>query len=138
MNPEKAERILKTKKAKIAFLPGYKLVFNVRSPKGFGNPNIVKGEKGVWGVVYEIDERILRLLDRVSPRYKRIKVKVIVDEEEIEAWTFVGKITDDVDPDTSCVERVIEGALYHGLPEEYVNHLKSIAKTKSKTEQNQL
>ncbi len=123
MNPKKAERILKTRKAKKAYLPGYKIVFNVKSPDGKGNPNIERGGDGVWGVVYEVDEKTLRLLDKVSPRYKRVKVKVIVDGEEREAWTFIGKTIADVNPDPSCVESIIEGAKYHGLPEEYVRYL---------------
>lgn len=123
MNPKKAERILKKKEAKKAYLPGYKIVFNVKSPNGKGNPNIEEGGDGVWGVVYDVDERTLKILEKVSPRYRRIKVKVIVDGVEKEAWTFIGKTVADVDPDPSCVENVIEGAKYHGLPEEYVKYL---------------
>uniref|UniRef100_A0A7C3YMT0 Gamma-glutamylcyclotransferase n=3 Tax=Geoglobus ahangari TaxID=113653 RepID=A0A7C3YMT0_9EURY len=126
INPKKAERILKTRKAKKAYLPGYKIVFNVKSPDGKGNPNIERGGNGVWGVVYEVDEKILELLDKVSPRYKRTKVEVIVDGEVKEAWTFIGKNVADVSPDPSCVESIIEGAKYHGLPEDYVSYLKKV------------
>jgi len=125
MDVEKAGRILKknVKTAKKAFLPNYRIAFNVPSSYGTGNPNIEEGGEGVWGVVYEVDEKILNLLDRVSPRYKRIEVEVIVDGKPVKAWTYVGRIKANVKPDKSCVERVIKGARTHGLPEEYVKML---------------
>ena len=81
LDVEKAARILKdkVKSAKVAFLPNYELVFNVESEFGTGNPNIREGRKGVWGVIYEVDEKDLEKLDKISPRYRRIKVKVITD-----------------------------------------------------------
>ncbi|WP_457548825.1 gamma-glutamylcyclotransferase family protein [Archaeoglobus sp.] len=125
MDVEKAGRLLKknVKTAKKAFLPNYRIAFNVSSSYGTGNPNIEEGGEGVWGVVYEVDERVLDLLDRVSPRYKRIEVEVVVDGKSKKAWTYVGKIKSNVKPDKSCVERVIRGARTHGLPEEYIKML---------------
>jgi len=129
MDLEKAGRILKgkVKSAKVAFLPDYELTFNVVSEFGTGNPNIKKGGRGVWGIVYEVDERDLNKLDKVSPRYERIKVRVLIDGKEFEAWTYIGKkVSDDVPPDKSCIERVIKGARTHGLPEEYIKWLESL------------
>lgn len=123
---EKAGRILKkaVKTAKKAFLPNYKIVFNVPSPYGTGNPNIEEGGEGVWGVVYEVDEKTLNLLDKVSPRYKRIEVTVFVDGNPIKAVTYIGRVKENVKPDKSCVERVIRGAISHDLPKEYIERLK--------------
>ncbi len=125
MDFEKACRILKgrVKSARRAFLPNYKIVFNVPSSYGTGNPNIEEGGNGVWGVVYDVDDRILELLDRVSPRYRRVEVEVIVDGRRVKAFTYVGRVKGDVKPDKSCVERVIRGARMHGLPEDYVRSL---------------
>ncbi len=126
MDLEKASRILKSKvrTAKIAFLPNYKMLFNVESQFGTGNPNIEEGGDGVWGVVYDVDEKTLNLLDKVSPRYKRIEVEVLINNNNrIKAWTYVGKKTADVKPDLSCVERVVRGAITHGLPKEYIDYL---------------
>ncbi len=122
---EKAGRILKkaVKTARKAFLPNYRIAFNVPSPYGTGNPNLEEGGDGVWGVVYDVDERTIWLLDRVSPRYKRIEVEVIVDGKTVKAFTYVGKVKGQVKPDKSCVERVIRGARAHSLPEEYVKGL---------------
>jgi len=129
MDIEKAGRILKrkVKSAKVAFLPNYELTFNVESMFGTGNPNIKEGGRGVWGVVYEVDEKDLEKLDKISPRYRRIKVKVIVDGNEVEAWTYVGKKTaDGIPPDKSCIERTLKGARTHGLPREYIEWLESL------------
>ena len=125
---DKATRILKdgiifTRKA---FLPGYELVFDVESINGTGNPNIRKGKRGVWGAVYEINGRCLELLDKISPRYRRIEVEVIVNGKPVKAWTYVGKSSADVPPDRSCVEMIVKGAKYHGLPEEYIRWLESL------------
>ncbi len=122
---EKAGKILKkrVKTAKKAFLPNYRISFNVPSSYGTGNPNIEKGGEGVWGVVYEVDDTILELLDNVSPRYQRVEVEVIVDNERVKAWTYIGKMKGEVKPDKSCVERVIRGARAHGLPEDYIRSL---------------
>ena len=132
LDVEKAARILKdkVKSAKVAFLPNYELVFNVESEFGTGNPNIREGGKGVWGVIYEVDEKDLEKLDKISPRYRRIKVKVITDGKEVEAWTYIGKKTsDNIPPDKSCVERVIKGARAHGLPKEYIEWLENLLKS---------
>ncbi len=131
MDPEKAEKIFKRRpKAKIAFLPGYEVVFN-KEGMGLGNPNIKPG-KGVWGVVYEVDDRDLQKLDRISPKYERKLVKVLIDGRECEAWVYVAKpefVNDSLKPDRSCIERMIKGAKFHGLPKEYVSWLESLLKS---------
>ena len=125
MDLEKASRILKSKvrTAKPAFLQNYRIAFNVESPYGTGNTNLEEGGDGVWGVVYEVDEETLKLLDKVSPRYRRIEVEVLIDGRADKAWTYIGKRTSNVKPDSSCVERVVRGAIMHGLPKEYIDHL---------------
>ncbi len=131
MDPEKAERIFKRlPKAKVAFLPGYELAFDKVGERG-GNPNVRRGGKGVWGVVYEVDEKDLRRLDLISPKYKREIVNVIVDGREVEAWVYVAKEEfrkDGLKPERSCVERIVRGAKFHGLPEEYIESLESLLK----------
>ncbi len=128
MDPEKAEKIFKRlPNAKVAYLPGYEVVFNKKGEKG-GNPNLKPG-KGVWGVVYEVNEKDLRRLDLVSPKYERIAVDVLVDGKPCKAWVYIAKreYTDDgLKPDRSCVERMIRGARFHGLPEDYIKWLESL------------
>ncbi len=128
MDIEKAGRILKSriKTARKAFLPNYELVFNVESTFGTGNPNVREGGDGVWGVVYEVDEKIVRKLDETSPEYRRVEVDVLIDGKPVKAWTYVGKKTANVPPDRSCIERVIRGARAHGLPEDYIKKLEEL------------
>jgi len=132
MDPEKAGRIFKRlPKAKVAFLPGYEVVFN-KEGMGKGNPNVKPGERGVWGVVYEVDEKDLQKLDRISPKYERKLVRVVIDGEECEAWVYIAKqefVNDSLKPDRSCIERMIKGAKFHRLPEEYIRWLESLLKT---------
>ncbi len=131
VNPKKAERIFRRRpKFKVAFLPNYELVFNVKSPQGLGNPNIRFGGRGVWGVVYEVCEDDLKRLDMVSPRYERVEIEVIVDKKRVKAWTYIGKKIDHgILPDKSCIEKIIEGAEIYGFPKEYVNWLRNIKKS---------
>ena len=132
MDPEKAGRIFKRlPKAKVAFLPGYEVVFN-KEGMGKGNPNIKPGERGVWGVVYKVNERDLQKLDRISPKYERKLVRVVIDGEECEAWVYIAKpefVNDSLKPDRSCIERMIKGAKFHRLPKEYIRWLESLLKT---------
>jgi len=132
MDPEKAGRIFKRlPKAKVAFLPGYEVVFNKEGMEK-GNPNIKPGKRGVWGVVYEVDEKNLQKLDRISPKYERKLVRVVIDGEECEAWVYIAKpefVNDSLKPDRSCIERMIKGAKFHRLPEEYIRWLESLLKT---------
>ncbi len=132
MDPEKAERIFRRlPKAKVAFLPGYEVVFNKEGLEK-GNPNIKPGERGVWGVVYEVDENDLQKLDRISPKYERRLVRVMVNGNERDAWVYVAKpefVNDRLKPDRSCIEKMVRGAKFHRLPEEYVKWLESLLRT---------
>ncbi len=129
MDPEKAKKIFRRMpKAKIAFLPGYELVMN-KEGMGKGNPNVREGGKGVWGVLYEVTNDDLKRLDLISPKYSRRVVEVLVDGKRVKAWVYVAKrefVRDDLRPDRSCVERMIKGARYHGLPEDYINELERL------------
>ncbi len=131
MDPEKARRIFgRLPKAKIAFLPGYELVFDKIGKKG-GNPNVREGGNGVWGVVYAVDERDLRKLDLLSPKYRRKIVEVIVDDRKVKAWVYTAKEEfrkDGLKPERSCVERILRGAKFHKLPKEYIERLESLLK----------
>jgi len=131
MDPEKAKRIFgRLPKAKVAFLPGYDLAFD-KEGMGRGNPNLRRG-KGVWGVIYDLSEEDVRRLDRVSPKYSRREVEVIVDGERVRAWVYVAKpeyVKEGLEPDRSCVERMIRGAKFHGLPEDYVARLESLLRS---------
>jgi len=132
MDPEKAKRIFRRlPKAKIAYLPGYELVFN-KEGMGKGNPNLKEGGKGVWGVVYEVDESDIKRLDKVSPKYFRKEVDVIVDGKNVRAWVYLAKpeyVKEGLEPDSSCIERMLRGARFHGLPEEYIAWLESLLRS---------
>ncbi len=131
MDPEKAMRIFgRLPKAKIAFLPGYELVFDKIGERG-GNPNVREGGNGVWGIVYAVDERDLRKLDLLSPKYRRKMVEVIVDDRKVKAWVYTAKEEfrkDGLKPERSCVERILRGAKFHKLPKEYIERLESLLK----------
>lgn len=132
MDPEKAKRIFKrVPKAKVAFLPGYELAFD-KEGMGKGNPNVKEGGRGVWGVVYEVTEDDIRKLDLISPKYSRRIVEVLVDGERVKAWVYVAKrefVREDLKPDPSCVERMIRGAKFHGLPKDYVEELERLLRS---------
>jgi gamma-glutamylcyclotransferase (GGCT)/AIG2-like uncharacterized protein YtfP len=75
-----------------AILPNYKLVFVGWSRKWRGGVASIKSFRGdrVRGAIYEVSEQCLQRLDRYEVDYKRFKVTVVGEDDElIEAITYI-------------------------------------------------
>jgi gamma-glutamylcyclotransferase (GGCT)/AIG2-like uncharacterized protein YtfP len=85
----------------------------------------------MWGVVYQISRTQIRRLDRSEGVhrgfYRRIPV-VITDDDANEIATFSYASTRDRQdrlPSARYLGLIVNGAIYHGLPQEWINKLRA-------------
>jgi len=84
----------------------------------------------VWGIVWMITDADERELDRREgvrmDIYRRAFVQVSLEGgEPVTALTYIATDTTTGPPRAGYMERIVEGAQSHVLPEEYSNELKS-------------
>ncbi len=116
-------------------LVGYRLTFNKRGSRGDVKANIVEDPKGeVWGVIYLCNPEAMKKLDGCEGapwHYRRIQVEVVTDQgEKVQAVAYQATedwLCEEEVPDADYARLVIEGAEYHGLPEEYIRQLRRLA-----------
>ena len=112
----------------VARLAGYTLRWNKRSTDGSGKCDIVPvaGDE-VLGVVYELDERKIKDLDRiegVGAGYDRADVRVELGGEAVTACAYIATQVDDtLLPYDWYRHLVLAGARQHGLPAAYIARL---------------
>ncbi len=124
-------------KGRAALLVGYRLRFNKKSQKdGSGKANVEPHEGGqVWGVLYTIPEKDLRLLDDGEKGYSPLKLAVLINGLATDAWVYVASSPDNV-PGLwlfSWYKRfLVEGAREHAVSPEYIAELEQIDATQDK------
>lgn len=117
------KRIGRKIKSNFAILPGYKLLFNVRSKfndKSFANIEPSKNDM-VLGAIYTLTEKELLILDRYEDVdlgvYSRIKVDVLVDSVSFRCWTYICEdeywMTDELGPTSEYLNKIIESISEH-------------------------
>lgn len=125
----------------IARLAGYRLAFHKRSRiDGSGKCNIVAapGPHNVWGAVYELGRADLERLDGeevVHGGYLRQRYVVYAGDarREVHAYEAPPDLTDEaLSPFDWYHALVLDGARLHGLPQDYVAMLESIAVTRDR------
>jgi gamma-glutamylcyclotransferase len=118
--------------ARPAVLENYRIRFNLpigRGERGVANLESWEGAR-VWGVLYLITTYEAEHLDRTEGvplgGYRRIQVSVSVDgAQEIEAFTYQSdKISPRRKPSPRYMALLIEGAVQHGLPPDYIDYLR--------------
>lgn len=116
-----------------ATLPGYVLKWHKRSKDGSGKCDIIKsgvGEAAVHGVLYEIPFHEKVMLDRAEGLgygYEQIEIEVSQGERSISAVAYVATSVDStLRPFDWYHAHVVDGALEHGLPAEYIAGLRSV------------
>jgi gamma-glutamylcyclotransferase len=120
-------------RAQPALLENYRLRFNLAIGPGERGVANLESQAGArtWGVLYLITVEQSEHLDRTEgvPRgaYRRIPVRAIVDgSERIEAFTYQSdRISLGRKPSPRYLGLLIEGAVQHGLPTEYLRYLRS-------------
>ena len=81
----------------------------------------------VHGVVWELSDHDLATLDSaegVPVRYRRDRLTVHTDDGPAEAWVYIDHRVDPGPPRPGYLERIIDGALHHGLPQRWVDFLR--------------
>jgi phage replication-related protein YjqB (UPF0714/DUF867 family)/gamma-glutamylcyclotransferase (GGCT)/AIG2-like uncharacterized protein YtfP len=80
----------------------------------------------VHGVVWQLSDRDLATLDSaegVPVRYRRDRLIVHTDDGPSEAWVYIDHRVDPGRPRPGYLERVIDGAAQHGLPQRWIEFL---------------
>lgn len=119
-------------KGRAAFLPAHRLVFNKRSQDGSCKANVETNEpSNVWGVLYEIPDAHLEILNRgEGAGYSRVRMQIRLNDTEVtEAWVYLASnpINDAaLRPYTWYKQFLVEGAREHSLPPDYISELEVI------------
>lgn len=80
----------------------------------------------VHGVLWEISATDLDVLDSaegVPVRYRRDRLVVDTDDGPREAWVYIDHRVEAGAPRPGYLERIIEGAVHHGLPQRWLDFL---------------
>jgi gamma-glutamylcyclotransferase (GGCT)/AIG2-like uncharacterized protein YtfP len=124
--------------SRAAYLSGWELVWNYRSPVRKGAAANVQPKTGAVlpGALLEVDVRALAALDRKEghpDRYRRGPELVdvnLVGGETTDAWLYVVtaeyRQARSVRPRAAYLRLMVEGALQHDLPEWHVEALRRI------------
>jgi len=81
----------------------------------------------VHGVVWQVTDRDLAMLDSaegVPLRYRRDRLTVHTDDGPFEAWVYIDHRVDPGAPRPGYLERVVDGAMHHGLPHRWIEFLR--------------
>ena len=84
----------------------------------------------VWGILYDIDEPDLVVLDGFEDGYRRETLPVLAaakNNEPFDALVYVAAVERDVPlPNTEYKRLMVEGARHWGLPAAYLNMLQAL------------
>ena len=81
----------------------------------------------VHGVLWQLDDHDLATLDSaegVPVRYRRDRLTVHTDAGPAEAWVYIDHRVDPGPPRPGYLQRIIDGALHHGLPHRWIEFLR--------------
>lgn len=124
-------RRIQPRDSKTGYLSGFSLAFNL--PVGSSNrgvANLVPNPKKMtWGVVYQIKVSAGRRLDRSEGVhrgfYQRRSVSITLENQrKMTAFTYVsGRHRPNRSPSARYLGLIVNGARYHQLPLEWIEHL---------------
>ncbi|TPG35665.1 poly-gamma-glutamate hydrolase family protein [Mycolicibacterium hodleri] len=80
----------------------------------------------VHGVLWQISDHDLAVLDSaegVPVRYRRDRMTVNTDDGPAEAWVYIDHRVEPGAPRPGYLERIIDGAVHHGLPPRWLDYL---------------
>lgn len=121
------ERIPDARSIGIAVLKDYEFMCNKKSKDGSSKGNIAPLKDAfTWGVIFELPDTAITILDKAEGGYTRNTVTVLVGGKEMECETYISQEITTEQPYDWYLNYIIEGAREHGLPEDYVLSLSRI------------
>ena len=128
-NPQQFKKIAgKWKYARKAILPNYRLVFS-----GRGSADILHAPDSaqVYGVLFEISEQQLGLLDRYegvpTGFYRRERVTVKLPSRERSAYVFVKEKKEPFKhPSSRYLKQLVEGLRFHGYSDTIIKEIRHL------------
>jgi gamma-glutamylcyclotransferase (GGCT)/AIG2-like uncharacterized protein YtfP len=120
------ERNLTTYESHKGFIENYKLKFNKESKDGSSKANIIQEQsEKVWGVCYELDSEGFNNLKECEKGYNEQEILVFDENRKmlLIAKTFISNKICDKLPTKDYMDKIIEGAKQHELPEDYIKNL---------------
>ena len=81
----------------------------------------------VHGVVWQLSDHDLATLDSaegVPQRYRRDRLTVHTEDGPSDAWVYIDHRVNPGPPRPGYLERIIDGALHHGLPQRWIDFLR--------------
>ncbi len=124
------ERIPGAKSVGTAYLMNKMVVFNKKGSDGSGKANLIDKPEheiwGVWGALYEIDSADFKKLDGIEGGYSRVCLTAYKNKnKKITVETYMSdKTADNLEVDDSYKQKLIDGAVEHELPEDYIEYLR--------------
>jgi phage replication-related protein YjqB (UPF0714/DUF867 family) len=85
------------------------------------------GGAQVHGVIWQLSDHDLATLDSaegVPRRYRRDQLTVHIDGGSSDAWVYIDHRVDPGPPRPGYLERIIDGAVHHGLPQRWIDFLR--------------
>lgn len=116
-----------------ARLENYEMLFNKKARGGTGEANVHPASgKTVHGVLYKIPDAAFRSMDRYEGapvHYRRIEVAVTEGAgRKVNAQVYIAtKIEKGLRPAPHYLQKIIEGAKEHALPQEYIGQIELAA-----------
>jgi len=117
---------------RIALLADFRFAFNKRGGKGQVFANVMACPRNqVIGVVYRCKPSTVETMSGFEGGYERRTVVVVIDDNtSVEAITYVAmkkNVVDDARPTDEYLTRIVDGAIQHGLPPDYIEKIKLLA-----------
>lgn len=123
----------------VARASGFALRFDKPGRDGSGKANLVRRPGGrVWGVAWALPDEAWPRLDRFEPGYRRASLPLeslepiaAGPDPGLQAAAYFYPSAPDatrIPPSAEYLEHLIEGALEHGLPDDYIREIRAAAR----------
>ncbi|MEM1032737.1 MAG: gamma-glutamylcyclotransferase family protein [Myxococcota bacterium] len=110
-----------------ARLSGWRLVCDKAGDDGSAKANLAADPTAeVWGVLYDLTDEALDVLDGYEGGYRREEVDVAIDGRTIPAVTYVSSVRRDGVMFDWYKAHLVTGAAEHGLPGAYCDALRAL------------
>lgn len=124
------ERLGKVEDLGMVLLYDYKIAFNKKSSDGTGKTNIIPlSGQNVSGVAFSLTTDQLGILDKAEGGYNRTTISAMLNNVLTNMETYVAKetrIDNSLLPTKKYRQYLIDGALEHFFPQDYVEMLNNL------------